>query len=87
MPDSFGDIAAALFSAASERAFALTTLHAAATELSPESPGVSRSVRLLAADARMIMQAHLLFKRLAENEERCRYVLGLPRAAADEVAA
>lgn len=79
MPDSFADIAAALFSAASERAYALTTLHAAAIELAPESPGVGHSVRLLTADARMLMQAHLLFKRLAENEDRARFALGMPR--------
>lgn len=81
MADSFADIAAALFSAASERAFALTTLHAAAIEVSPDSPGLSHSVRLLAADARMLMQAHLLFKRLAGNEDRVRFALGLPRLA------
>jgi hypothetical protein len=79
MPDSFADIAAALFSAASERAYALSTLHIAAGEIGPDSPGIGHSVQLLANDARMLLQAHLLFKRLAENEDRARFALGIPR--------
>ncbi|CAM5397436.1 hypothetical protein AFEL58S_01982 [Afipia felis] len=77
MPDSFADIAAACFSAASERAYALGSMHELAVELGPDSPGITRSMTLAVDDVRMLLQAHQLFKQLAENEDRARLALGL----------
>lgn len=84
MPDSFADVAAACFNAASERAYALGTMHELAVELGPDNPGIGRSMNLAVCDVRMLLQAHLLFKQLAENEERARLALGF---AAQELAA
>lgn len=78
MPDSFADIAAVCFSAASARAYTLGTMHGLASELDPTSPGINRAVQMAADDVRMLLQAHLLFKRLSENENRARLALGMP---------
>lgn len=76
IPDSFSAIAAALYSAATERAYALGQVHDLATLLSAGA-GVDHTVRTLAADVRMLLSAHHLFKNLAENEPRVRLALGL----------
>lgn len=77
VPDSFADIAAALYSAASDRAYALGQVHNLAAQL--DGAGAAHTVRMLAADTRKLLSAHLLFKRLAQNEHRARVTLGLGR--------
>lgn len=84
IPDSFADIAAALYSAASDRAYALGQVHSLASVL--DGAGADHTVRMLAADVRKLLSAHLLFKRLAENEQRARLILGLGRIAEAEAA-
>lgn len=84
IPDSFSDIAAALYSAASDRAYALGQVHGLASML--DGAGVEHTTRMLAADTRKLLSAHLLFKRLAENEQRARLILGLGRMAEADAA-
>lgn len=85
MPDSFAAIAVALRQAASERAFALARAHQLAGEIGPQSPGLDHTVRTMAADVRMLLSAHLLFRRLAEDEPGARFALGIGCAVEDEV--
>lgn len=79
-PDAFGDIAASLYNAARERTFAVGRLYELASSLDAAtggSPGIQSTLKLQLADARMLVCAHLLFKRFAEHEREVREAAGL----------